>query len=252
MWQIAKPGYDEGVGACGSIGLIALSVDRAFESDIHDFIGDAPGVGIFTTRIAMEPVASPESLAALEGHLDGCARLLVPGTKLDVVAFGCTSGAIAIGLDKVAQIIRNARPGVEVATPIGAAVKAFEVLGAKRISLLAPYRVPVAEMVAAHFEAEGLVIDRRMTFDLDGDPDINRLSVAALVEEGKRAMHEDSDALFISCTGLRTAGVVETLERELGKPVVTSNQALAWQCMRLLSGQGEAAGIGSLNRTGAS
>jgi len=234
-WDIAPPAYDEGVGARGSVGLITLSVDRAFESDFSDFLGAAPGVGVFNTRIAMEPVASPESLSALTGHLADSVKLLVPGSTLDVVAFGCTSGTIAVGLETVEKIVRDVRPDVKVATPIGAAVKALNAIGARRISLLVPYRVPVAAMVADYFEASGFAIGRRVTFDLDGDPDINRLSAEALVREGKKAMHEDSDALFISCTGLRTAAAVEQLGKETGKPVVTSNQALAWECLRLLN-----------------
>lgn len=247
-WELAEARYDAGVGARGAIGLIALSVDRAFESDFHEFLGTAPGLGVFTTRIEMDSVASPDSLAGLKKHLEGAARLLVPDSRLDVVAFGCTSGSIAIGLDNVEQIIGKARHGVKVATPIGAAVKALKALDARRISLLVPYRVPVANMVASHFESEGFAIDRRTTFDLDGDSDINRLSADALVAEGMRAMHADSDALFISCTGLRTAGAVEALEREIGKPVVTSNQALAWECLNLLNMHGGTGGIGLLNR----
>ncbi|MBN9672989.1 hypothetical protein [Roseibium aggregatum] len=90
-------------------------------------------------------------------------------------------------------------------------------------------------MVADHFEASGFAIDRRVPLDLDGDPDINRLSAEPLFQEGKRVIHKDSDALFNSSAGLRIVQVVERLGQEIGKPVVTGNQARAWECPRLLN-----------------
>jgi maleate isomerase len=106
-------------------------------------------------------------------------------------------------------------------------------LGAKRITLVVPYLVRTAELVSGFFEQKGIDILRRATFGLDGDPDMNRLSPEALVEATVATDSPDSQAVFISCTGLRTAPVISVLEQRLRKPVVTSNQALAWHALRL-------------------
>jgi maleate isomerase len=233
QWAFARGAHDAGVGARCSIGLITLSVDRAFVDDFTSFLGATPDIGVFSTRIPMGPVATPESLAELKSHLSDAAALLVPGSPVDVIGFGCTSGTVAVGLETVRKSILAARPDAKVSTPIDAGVKALHRLGAKKISLLVPYHIPAATLVADYFADAGFDIDRRMTFDLDGDVLMNTLSRQALIEAAKSVMSSGSDALFISCTGLRTASVVSELEQIIGKPVVTSNQALAWDCLRL-------------------
>ena len=71
------------------------------------------------------------------------------------------------------------------------------------------------------------------TFDLGGDPEMNRVSPGVLAKGARAVDDPASEAIFISCTGLRTAAIVEAIEKELGKPVVTSNQALAWEALRV-------------------
>jgi maleate isomerase len=232
-WERLEAETGAGAGARCSIGLLALSTDRIGELDTRAFLEGFDGVELFATRVPMSAVATPKSLAAMESHLEAAAGLLVPGSKLDVVGFSCTSGTAAIGAAKVAEAIRRARPGIAVTTPIEAGAEGLRQLGCRRISLLTPYRAATADLVSGYFEEQGFVIDRKATFDLDGDPDMNRVTPEALIAAGRRILHPDSDALFISCTGLRTAPVVAALEKAIGRPVVTSNQALAWHALRL-------------------
>src|SRR5215211_1430093 len=231
-WERLPPQFGEEIGHRASIGLLALSTDRAGAFDTEEFLR-AKGVAMFSTRIPMAPVATPETLASMAVHLSDATRLLVPGSRLDVVGFSCTSGTVAIGVDRVHEAIRAARPGVRVTTPIEAGYEALRRLGAERITLVVPYLVKTAELVSGFFEQKGIEILRRATFELDGDPDMNRLSPQALIEAAMATDTRDSQAVFISCTGLRTAPVISLLEQRLGKPVVTSNQALAWHALRL-------------------
>ncbi|MET0483524.1 MAG: Asp/Glu racemase [Aestuariivirgaceae bacterium] len=231
-WERLSPEFDQGVGERASIGLLALATDRIGTLDTEAFLS-APGVTMFSTRIQMAAVATPESLAKLGEHLEQGTRLLVPGSRLDVIGFSCTSGTVAVGVAAVREAIWQVRPGIAVATPIEAGAKGLKRVGARRISLLVPYLPRTADLVAGFFEEEGLVITRRATFDLGGDPEMNRLSPAVLAKAARAVDDPASEAVFISCTGLRTAPVVAALEKELGKPVVTSNQALAWDALRL-------------------
>jgi maleate isomerase len=231
-WERLNPQFGEEIGYRASIGLLALSTDRAGAFDTEEFLR-AKGVAVFSTRIPMAPLATPETLAAMAGYLSDAARLLVPGSRLDVVGFSCTSGTVAIGIDRVHEAIHAARPEVQVTTPIEAGYEALRQLGAERISLVVPYLVETADLVGAFFEQKGIHILQRATFELDGDPDMNRLSPEALIEATIATDTPDSEAVFISCTGLRTAPIISVLEQRLGKPVVTSNQALAWHALRL-------------------
>lgn len=223
--------FDAGTAPAGAIGMIALAVDRASISDCRNWLAPFAGVEIYSTRVPMSPVATPESLAAMGDHLAAAAEVLVPGDRLDALAFSCTSGLVAIGAERVHRILSQVRPGVPVVTPIEAAVKGLRGLGVRRLSLLVPYHAEAADLVAGHFAQAGFVIDRCSTFDLDGDIQMNRLDAEALIRGAHAALHPDSDGLFISCTGLRTSGIVARLEAELGVPVVTSNQAMSWECL---------------------
>jgi maleate isomerase len=247
-WERLEPQFGEEIGHRASIGLLALSTDRAGAFDTEEFLR-AKGVAMFSTRVPMSPVATPETLAAMATHLSYATRLLVPGSRLDVIGFSCTSGTVAIGIDRVHEAIRAARPDAKVTTPIEAGYEALHQLGAKRISLVVPYLVTTAELVSGFFEQKGIEILRRATFELDGDPDMNRLSPEALIEATLATDPPDSQAVFISCTGLRTAPLISVLEKRLRKPVVTSNQALAWHALRLAGITDQLEGRGLLFKT---
>jgi len=259
-WKLTKTdhsSFDAGSGFRATIGLIALSVDRASVADLGNWLSFAAGVELVVTRVPMDKVADAASLAAMGDHLINAARMLASGGPLDAMAFSCTSGASAIGIDRVQEALSAAQPGVPVVTPIEAAAKGLKAFDARRISILAPYHREAADLVADHFIANGFRLDRCSSFDLDGDEQMNRLSPAALKAAAYEAIHPQSDALFISCTGLRTAGIVGELEAALGVPVVTSNQATAWDALfnagveDLARGEGRLFGLPQSGRAGA-
>lgn len=248
-WQIVEStadSFDDGPAATAAIGMIALSVDRASVGDCTRFLAPFPGAEIFVSRVPMSAVASPDSLAAMAEHLTEAAARLVPGGPLDAVAFSCTSGLVAIGAARVHAALAAAWPGVPVVTPVEAAARGLGMLGVRRLSVLAPYHIGASDLVAGHFENAGFALDRCATFDLDGDPQMNRLSGTAIRAGAVRALHPDSDGLFISCTGLRTAGLIAELEAELNVPVVTSNQATVWGSLMAAGHKDMARGEGRL------
>lgn len=240
--------FDNGLGAKASIGLIALSVDRASVADAQNWLAPFEDVELFVTRVPMDTVATAASLAAMGDHLTGAARNLVPESRLDAVIYSCTSGTVAVGIDRVHRAIASGRPGIPIVTPLEAAAKGLRLLGGERLSLLAPYHREACDLVAGHFEAEDFALDRCSTFALDGDLQMNRLSAAALKSAARDALHPASDALFISCTALRTAGIVADLEDTLGVPVVTSNQAMSWHALVEARYEGLGRGEGRLFR----
>jgi len=151
-----------------------------------------------------------------------------------VVAYGCTSGAMVIGDENVAARIHEARPGVATTTPMAAAFAAFKALGCRRIALLTPYIDEINQAMRAHIEKGGFTVPVMGSFNEGNDNKVGRISLeslgAAALELGRS---EAVDAVFVSCTALRLVDGVEALEAELGKPVTSSNHALAWHCLRL-------------------
>jgi maleate isomerase len=100
--------------------------------------------------------------------------------------------------------------------------------------------------VAAYFDGHGYTIDRLTNLGFDDDRAIARIATNSIVEAARLALDSQSEALFISCTALRAAQVAATIEALSGKPVVTSNQASAWMCTRLVGMGRPIMGYGSL------
>jgi maleate isomerase len=248
-WRTFPCTLDTGPAPVAAIGLVALATDMASEPEMSAFL-PGHGIGLYTTRIPMAPVVTPESLRAMEQHLASSIGLLLPGQDPAVVAFGCTSGSIAIGPSRVRDLIRSVKPGSEVTNPITAGAKALRHLRARRIAVLTPYADTVNEEVERHFsEVEGFELVAKGSFKQPGDWQMNRVSPRDIYEAGMVLGREQVDALFISCTGLRTSPILEDLERALGKPVVASNQAQAWDCLRLAGYHAPVEGYGSLLRS---
>ncbi|WP_188850504.1 ectoine utilization protein EutA [Aureimonas glaciei] len=227
------------------VGLILLATDHTTESDFHRLVV-SDRVGTFATRVEYANPTTPENLRAMQPRLTEAAALILPGEDLDVVCFGCTSASVVIGDAAVAAAIQAAKPGVPVVTPAAAGVLGLKAFGARCISVLTPYTPETSAPMAGYFEAAGFQIDRFICLGLDDDREMARISRAALIEAAVAAMHEGSEALFISCTALRSASVAAELEARIGRPVVTSNQSSAWACLHHCGIAPSLAGTGRL------
>ncbi|GGK21966.1 ectoine utilization protein EutA [Salinarimonas ramus] len=215
------------------IGLVILATDHTTEPDFARMVG-GPDVGLYVARIAYANPTTPANLRAMQPDLARAAALLLPDERLDAICYSCTSASIVIGDEAIAAAIREGKPGVPVVTPTRAAVEALRAHGARRISILTPYTQETSASVAPYFEAHGFTVEALSCLGLDDDRRMARLDAATLREAAAAALAPGSDALFVSCTALRSAAVADEIERALGRPVVTSNLATAWACARLV------------------
>lgn len=224
---------DEGVMARAAIGLVVLETDQTIEHEWRQIM-QLPGVAYFEARLPSPADIGLASLARMEAHIAPATRLIVPDVELDVVAFGCTSGSIVIGEDKVFAQIRDARPGVACTTPITAAMAGLHALGVRRTALITPYVHSINEVFKQHIEAGGIEVPRIATFNHANDSEVARIDRASLRAAILAAGAEpDVDAVFVACTSLRMASLTREVEAALGKPVVSSNCAMAWHALRL-------------------
>jgi maleate isomerase len=224
---------DGGIAARAAIGVIVLATDQTLEYEFRRLL-DVPGVAFYESRILNDAAITPETLAAMEARLTEAASLILPGLPLDVVAFGCTSASMVIGEQQVFARIHEARPDVACTTPITAAFAAFEALGARRLALLTPYRDDINRFIRDYVEARGFRIPVMGSFNEEDDRRAARIDVASIrdaaIALGRAA---EVDAVFVSCTSLRLVDAVGEIEAALGKPVTSSNHAMAWHCLRL-------------------
>lgn len=246
QWQLTPVDFDEGIGPRASIGIVGLAPDRAGIWDLERFLAPADGVAVFASRVPMAEKVSPGALSDMRDHLSNAAEMLVPGSPLGAIGFSCTSGTVAIGPAEVARIFGEVRPRTPVCTPVEAAAKAMRLFGIRRIGFLAPYPPETCDLVAGFLEDEGFQLTSHITFGLERDRDMNCLSFKAFSDGAKAAMAMPSEALFISCTALKTASIITPLELELGRPVFTSNQVLAWDCLRSAGVSDQWQGMGAL------
>lgn len=224
---------DAGIGARARIGLIVLATDHTIEHEWRSLLA-IPGVAFYESRIMNASAITPETLSMMERDLTQATAVIRPGEAMDVIAYGCTSGAMVIGEDKVAARVHEARPGIPVTTPIGAALAGMKALGCRRIALLTPYIDRINRMMRDYIQARGIAVPALGSFNHEEDNEVARIDGAsvraAALELGR---HRDVDGIFVACTSLRVAALVEGLEAELGKPVTSSNHAMAWHALRL-------------------
>lgn len=241
---------DEGIGYRAKIGLIVLATDQTIEYECRRLM-DVPGVALWESRILNSQTISPENLAKMEAGMTEATRVIMPGIPLDVVAYGCTSGGMVIGTENVHARIWEARPEVACTTPMEATFAAFRALGAKRICFIPPYSDEINRSMRRHIIEAGFQVPVMGSWNISDDEKVGKLSPStvrnAILELGA---HDSVDAVFVSCTNVRLADQVETLEAELGKPITSSNHAIAWHCLRLAGIDDAIPGYGRLFRTG--
>ncbi len=229
------------------VGLLALGTDLCTEADVRRMLPDT--VGLYSNRVHHENPMSLEALRRVGDDLPRAGRDLLPGLDLDVVAYGCTSGTIALGEAETLALIARSRPCRFQTTPVTASLAALAHLGARRVSILTPYLTDVNRALGDYYASRGLEVINVSGLDMDDDYAMTALTPETLVEAGVAAMDDDADALFISCTALRASLAVERLEARLGRPVVTSNQSMAWHVLHLTGQAADAAAPGRLFRT---
>lgn len=224
---------DAGLAPKARIGLIVLASDNTIEHEFRQ-VFTMKGVGLFESRIYNSTTITPETLAAMGPHITEAARLLLPGTDLDVIGYGCTSASMVLGEKKVAEQVKKAKPNAKVTNPITAAFAAFDAFKAKRIGVLTPYRADVNAIVQKYIEGKGYEVPVFGSFNEENDTTVANITLDS-VRRGIDTItkRQKVDMVFVSCTGLRLVEVVRAIEAEVGLPVTSSNHALAWHCMRL-------------------
>ena len=240
---------DEGLGARARIGVIVLATDQTVEHEFRRIL-DIPGVDFYEARIYNAPQINHETLAAMEKEIAPATALVMPGLRLDVMAYGCTSGAMVIGDDNVRDRIHEIRPGIPVTTPMAGTIAAFRALDARRICLVTPYVDAVNRSMRQYILDQGFEVPVMGSWNIGDDDTVARITPGsireAVLDLGRQ---EDTDAVFVSCSGMRVAGIVEDLEAAIGKPVTSSNHAMAWHCLRLAGYEDPVPGFGTLFRT---
>ena len=132
------------------VGLLALSTDLTIERDFNSICHKLP-LELFVNRIHNENPLTKENLLKMYEQIDLITEKILPGEKINTIAYACTSGTIAIGEDKVKEKIQLAKPGCHVTTPITSAIKAFKNMNIKKIAVFTTYPEAVNKTIFEYF-----------------------------------------------------------------------------------------------------
>ena len=229
------------------IGLLALSTDLTIEKDFSSICHKLP-LDIFVNRIHNENPLTKENLLKMHEQIEPVTQKILPGEKINTIAYACTSGTIAIGEDKIREKIQLAKPGCQVTTPITSAIKAFDKMNIKKIAVFTPYPESVNQTISEYLFEKNISVVSFGTFNLNLDVDFARIDSKYLSEILIKLNIKDADALFVSCTALPALEILDEVEKKINKPVFSSNQTLIWDTIRSVGYKSSIEGYGKLFR----
>lgn len=238
--------FDDGRHVRGKIGFVLLATEQTIEDDMFSLRPE--GVGIHFARAPIPDSITVQSLARQVDDLASAAATLLPDGSLDVICYACTSGSLVIGEDRVHDELRKGAPGAKATSLIAGVLKALQAVGAKRVAVATPYLDDINQREAEYMSAAGFEISDIRGLNLEKDSDMILLKPDFIAEFAKSVDTPDADALFISCGALRSIDIVDALEQRIGKPVICSNQAMMWDCLRLAGIHDKIEGYGTLLR----
>lgn len=234
QWPVVThSGLIEGKFHRPAIGLIELSTEVLMSAEIHAFMPESD-FGIYTSRVEFGDDADIKGLAAMEQHISSAAKLLPDADYLDAIIYGCTSGSMVIGPERLGSLISSERNNVRIFNPISAVIDALRAMKMNKIAVVTPYPQETNQVVNNYLTSHGIEITNALTFDILSGYDMSRLSPNDLYDAALQVDTPETDAIFLSCTALRVSPVLEAIERATQKPVVTSNQALTWQSCEIV------------------
>jgi maleate isomerase len=201
-----------------------------------------PGVSLHFARISHTSDAE-EVLLKMIDEVPHVAATLAHA-KVDAICFGCTGGSfVRPEADReIADRIRE-HTGIPAATTSAALVEALKAVGARRVVIASPYPVWLNERLAGLMKRNGLEVLAARGLGDDRPAKYLPQKAAELAREANVA---EADAVFISCTNFRSLEIIEPLEAELGKPVISSNTSALWKMLRMVGLQMAVPGAGQL------
>jgi maleate isomerase len=166
--------------------------------------------------------------------------------KPDIIVVSHTATSYHLGREGEADLLDRLQrsTGRRVVTAFGSVVRALQRLNTNRLALGTPYSPEVTLQGKAHLEGHGFEI---VKFDsLQGIENIYDTTAEQAYRLARLVDASDADVVFLSGTGMPTVDVLELLEQDLGKPVISSASAMMWHALRVAGVCQPTAGYGRL------
>ena len=236
--------FDQGRNFKAKIGFVLIPNEQTIEQDMIRYAPE--GLGIYFSRAVMPHEISTEALSKLDSTLAETAARILPDDKLDVICFACTSGSVAVGEERAITELKKGAAGAKATTLITSVKNALKAFNAKKIVVGTPYTDELNTNVANYLINSGFEILNFQGLGLNYDHQMIRVAPDYIVEFAKAIDRTDADAVLLSCGALRSIEVIEQIENQINKPVIVSNQAMLWECLRLSGVKEKLSGLGRL------
>jgi maleate cis-trans isomerase len=163
------------------------------------------------------------------------ATLALADARCDVVVFHCTASSMEAGIDgerRLLDVMGDLLRGVATTTA-SATMAALQELDVRRLVLISPYAAAIHQHEVDFLGEAGLRIVGGRSLGLAGNDQYLAVPASDWLRIGQEDMRPDADGVFLSCTNIHSPEVIGPLETLIGRPVITSNQAVLWYALRL-------------------
>jgi maleate isomerase len=228
------------------IGLLVPSSNTTVEPEFHRAL--PAGVTLHAARLFLTEIASDSILNTVR-DLEIQSRNLA-SADVDVIVLGAAAPSFLKGLGYDRELIRKieAATGKRATTTSTALIEALQYLGVSRIVLGSAYDDKVNAIAQSFLAANGVEVLAAHGLGLVDNLVVGRLDVSSAYELARKIDRPDAEAIVLACTNWKTMDVIERLERELGKPVISTTQASVWAALRAIGGIEGVPGYGQLLR----
>ena len=212
------------------IGLIIPSVNRMTEAQFNHYAPDNLGIHVARGRVAGEPVRTVAELTDEIAHAAGTLADAAP----DLIVFHCTHTSMKEGADGEARIIELIRKttGIEALSTSSLVNDALRALGVSKLVVLSPYQSNAD--IIRYLAAAGFTVVRDVALKCATPAAFEAVTPQRWLELALENDDPEADGIFLSCTNTTQIEAVAAIENALGKPVVNSNQAVLWGCLKRL------------------
>jgi maleate isomerase len=227
------------------VGLIIPSINTVLEQDLRHYLPKSVVAHVTRLRLTgTSPIALRQFLEEVP-----IAASLLSDAGVCAIGLACTGASMLQTTEPTVARVNRTEDTVEVpvTTMFDAIVEAFGALSARRIAVFSPFDDGFNDNETAAFERQGIGVVNVVGL---GIADPRRCAVVTpeeIISLGNEIDHTDAEALFVGCANLRGLEAVAPLEAAMGKPVVTSNQALLWKLLSLVGKGGTAFSGGRLD-----
>ncbi|MGH7266963.1 MAG: maleate cis-trans isomerase family protein [Candidatus Rokuibacteriota bacterium] len=232
-------------GAAGRIGVIVPANNATLEPELWSRV--PPGVAVYATRILARGDLTPEAVRQMEREVDRAVdELCATGVDVLLIADMVTTFIMEPGWNDTRTRGVTERTGVPCVSAWTALAAALSALGARRLALGTPYPRAIHALTRPFFEREGFALTADGTLDILAMSEVPRVPPERIRTLVASLDRRAADAVVLLATDLPTFSIIESLESEIGLPVLTSNQALLWRALRVCRNPAAVPGLGRL------